>query len=93
MEAEGLKGVPYQIVADEAFSFPVADQAEVWKALEAAGASEAEPFIIVNFRNTDFTQSTSFLLNKIASLLDSVIAATNKEDGIHSHEQGRSLWP
>ncbi|MGB8214193.1 MAG: polysaccharide pyruvyl transferase family protein [Anaerolineales bacterium] len=79
VEAEGLKGVPYQIVADEAFSFPVADQAEVWKALEAAGASEAEPFIIVNFRNTDFTQSTSFLLNKIASLLDSVIAATNKK--------------
>ena len=79
VEAEGLRGVPTKIVADEAFSFPVANSGEVWKALRRVGISEREPFIIVNFRKTDFTQSTTHLLDKISGLLDDVIKATHKQ--------------
>jgi len=79
VEAGGLHGVPYKIVMDEAFSLPAASHAAVWKVLQASGISQAEPFIIVNFRTTDFTQSTTSLLDKIADLLDRVTAATHKK--------------
>jgi polysaccharide pyruvyl transferase WcaK-like protein len=79
VEEEGLTSVPYKIVADEAFSFPVAETRDVWKVLHAGGISEKESFIVVNFRKTDFTQSTTFLLKKISDLLDRVMTATNKK--------------
>lgn len=79
VEAEGLTGVPYNIVMDEAFSLPVAPRSETWKVLMEGGVSKTEPFIIVNFRNTDFTQNTTSLLNKIADLLDRVVIATKKK--------------
>jgi polysaccharide pyruvyl transferase WcaK-like protein len=101
VESEGLTGVPYRIVADEAFSYPVASHTEVWETLRARGVSENEAFIVVNFRNTDFTQSTTHLLDRIADLLDGVIAATNKKvvfipmssgnDYGCDYEAGRSL--
>jgi len=79
VETEGLQGVPYKIVGDEAFSFPVADQKEITSVLRKTGISEDEPFIVVNFRHTDFTQNTTPILNKIADFLDKVIETTNKK--------------
>lgn len=79
VEVEGLRGVLYQIVMDEAFSLPAAPRSDVWKVLQASGVSSAEPFIIVNFRNTDFTQNTDSLLDKIANLLDRVTTVTQKK--------------
>jgi polysaccharide pyruvyl transferase WcaK-like protein len=78
VEAEGLKDVPSKIVGDEAFSLPVASQEQVRSVLDGAGISRGEPFIAVNFRKTDFTQSTAFLLDKIALLLDAVIKETSR---------------
>ena len=66
VQSEGLTEVPYQIVGDEAFSFPVASETEVSGALRKTGISKEEPFIIVNFRKTDFTQETTALLEKTA---------------------------
>lgn len=78
VEAEGLSGVPNKIVGDEAFSFPSCDPRIAWNVLESAGIPEGKPFIAVNFRNTDFTQSTTFLLDKIAELMDQVISTTHR---------------
>jgi polysaccharide pyruvyl transferase WcaK-like protein len=79
VESEGLTGVPYKIVCDEAFTFPVADAAEVWKRLDEAGVPRQSPFIAVNFRTTDFTQNTAFLMDRISDLLDRVISSTHKK--------------
>jgi polysaccharide pyruvyl transferase WcaK-like protein len=78
VESEGLSGIPYKIVCDEAFTFPSCDQNATWGFLKAAGLEEGQPFIAVNFRNTDFTQNTTHLLEKIAELLDRVITTTQK---------------
>lgn len=78
VEFEGLSGVPYEIVCDEAFTYPSCDQKTSWDFLKAVGIEEDQPFIAVNFRNTDFTQSTTYLLEKIADLLDQVIITTQK---------------
>ena len=101
VEAEGISGVPYKIVGDEAFSFPSCDPETTWNFLQGLGIEKGEPFIAVNFRNTDFTQSTTFLLEKIAGLLDQVITTTHKSivfvcmskgnDYGRDHEAGLSL--
>lgn len=78
VDSGGLTGVLTNIVADEAFSFPIATNSEIWNELNRYELFENTPFIIVNFRNTDFTQSTTHLLEKIATLLDEVVAKTDK---------------
>ena len=78
VESEGLSGVQHRIVCDEAFTFPVSDPETAWRILENAGVPRVEPFIGVNFRNTDFTQNTAFLQEKTAKLLDDTIVATKK---------------
>ena len=79
VNSEGLTEIPNQIVGDEAFSYPVADQTDIKLYLEKEGISDCEPFIIVNFRHTDFTQNTTALLEKAANLLDHVIKITKKK--------------
>jgi polysaccharide pyruvyl transferase WcaK-like protein len=79
VESEGLRNVPHRIVADEAFSYPVSSQSEVWEMLHSTGISESEPYIAVNFRHTDFTQNTTYLLDKISDFLDRVTTTTNKK--------------
>ena len=65
-----------QIVGDEAFSLPVADERSCAEHIREAGLEPDQPFIVVHWRATDYTQETRDLYPKIAGLYDAVVEKT-----------------
>lgn len=65
--------VEMKITGDEAFSLPVANSESIDCYLERAGISENDKFVVIHFRETDYTKNTKYLSQRIAELLDFLI--------------------
>jgi polysaccharide pyruvyl transferase WcaK-like protein len=66
--------VEINITGDEAFSLPVADDESINTYLNIAGLSIDEKFVVINFRETDYTKNTKYLAPKIANILDCLVS-------------------
>jgi polysaccharide pyruvyl transferase WcaK-like protein len=65
--------VDMKITGDEAFSLPVADDDRVDDYLSKVGISSDEKFVVIHFRETDYTKNTRYLAHKIANILDNLV--------------------
>jgi polysaccharide pyruvyl transferase WcaK-like protein len=68
-----LKGTKYNIVGDEAFNLSIANKEQILSFLRDTGLPPNASFIAFHFRETDYTKKTSYLIPKIASILDEII--------------------
>ncbi len=67
---------PTQIVGDEALSLPAANKERCVFHIQESGLEPGQPFIVVHWRSTDYTQETQKLFPKIANLYDAVVEKT-----------------
>jgi len=69
--------VRYEIVADEAWSLPVAPCNQIESYLQEIGIQPKQPFVAFHFRMTDCTQDTTAFIPHVASILDAIHEVTS----------------
>lgn len=75
VEKEHPTHVRYKVVGDEAFTLPPSDGDEARALLSESGLPEKTSFIAFHFRTTDYTQDTSYLIPRVARILDQIAEA------------------
>jgi polysaccharide pyruvyl transferase WcaK-like protein len=66
----GVDSSRIRFSGDEAFTLPVASEEHVNSYLKASGVSPSEPFALIHFRATDYTQQTDHYYETLAQAFD-----------------------